>query len=190
MKHVMKHAGRLAIGLSLIAVAAGCVTIRTGSHFDETTDFTAYRSFSWIAEDPYIAGDTSFLVSPLAQQEIRTAIQRELTAKGYSFMPDRGNADFVVSFTVGTREKIRVESYPVEYRGAWGWHLPYSVYHHREFSAHSYTEGTLGVDIFDNESGKPVWHGWAEKTVTQKDRQDPSESILLSVGKLFAEFPY
>jgi hypothetical protein len=181
--------GLLATALTSLVLAAACATIQTGSHFDETTDFKAYRTFSWIGEDPYITGDGAARVSPLAQEQIKTAIRRELVGKGYEYTDDRGNADFVVSFTVGTREKIRVESYPAHYRGLWGWHLPYSVYYYREVSAHSYTEGTLGVDIFDNESGKPVWHGWAEKTVTASDRQDPSEPIRASVAQLFAKFP-
>lgn len=173
----------------LVGLVAACATIRTGSHFDETTDFGAWETFGWISEEPYIAGDTSILVSPLAQEQIKNAVQRQLEQQGYTFTRDRGNADFVVSFTVGTREQIRIDSYPVDYRGAWGWHVPFSRYHLREVSAHTYTKGTLGVDIFDNESGKPVWHGWAEKTVTESDRMDPTESIEEGVRQLFAGFP-
>ena len=89
---------------------------------------------------------------------IRNAIQRELQAKGYSFSADRQSADFAVAYTVGTREMIRVDSYPADYRGPWGWHVPYSYYYYHDVSAHSYTQGTLGVDVFDNASRKPVWH--------------------------------
>lgn len=173
----------------MAGLAVACATIRTGSHFDETTDFGAWESFGWIGEEPYIAGETSVPVSPLAQEQIKNAIRRELEIKGYAFTRDRGNADFVVSFTVGTRERIRIDSYPVDYRGAWGWHVPFSRYYFREVSAHSYTRGTLGVDIFDNETGKPVWHGWAEKTVTESDRRNPTESIEEGVRQLFAGFP-
>ena len=168
----------LAVIGTFTVFVAGCATIETGSHFDETTDFTAYKSFSWIDENPYITAADATLVSPLAVEQIKNAIRGELERIGYSFTDDRGNADFVVSFTVGAREKIRVESYPAQYRGMWGWHVPYSVYYYREVHTHSYTRGTLGVDIFDNESGKPVWHGWAEKTVTESDRQNPGESLL------------
>ena len=172
-----------------MGAVGGCATIQTGSHYDETTNFAEYTTFSWIAEDPYIAGDTSILVSALAHEQIKNAIQRQLELKGYEFSQDRGNADFAVSYTIGTREKIRVDSYPLEYRGRWGWHVPYSYYYYRDVSAHSYTKGTLGVDIFDNESGKPVWHGWAEKTVTESDRRDPRGVIDESIGRLFADFP-
>lgn len=173
----------------LIGVATGCATISVGSHYDETINFGAYRSFSWVAEDPYVGADNSPPVSPLAQEYIRTAIRDELEKKGYAFTGDRGNADFAVAYTVGTREKIRIDSYPADYRGPWGWHVPYSYYYYHDISAHSYTEGTLGVDIFDNETGKPVWHGWAEKTVSRADRDDPKPVIDEGVAKLFANFP-
>jgi hypothetical protein len=90
---------------------------------------------------------------------------------------------------VGTRDKIRVSSYPVNYPGTWGWHVYGSHYYIREVSAHSYTEGTLGVDIFDGKTNKPVWHGWAEKTISSSDRQNPDPLIKTGVAKLFESFP-
>jgi hypothetical protein len=168
----------------------GCATISTGSHFDETVNFGAYESFSWIADEPLISMESSIPVSALAQSMIKTAIQGELQNKGYAFTDDRATADFVIGYTIGTREHISIDSYPTHYRGRWGWHVPYSYYYYNEVSAHSYTKGTLGVDVFDNESGKPVWHGWAEKTVSQRDRADPGPAIDEGVRMLFESFPH
>jgi len=173
---------------SAIAIS-GCSTISVGSHHDDTINFGAYKSFSWVADDPYISGDRSTMVSPLAREYIRNAIQRELQAKGYSFSADRQSADFAVAYTVGTREMIRVDSYPADYRGPWGWHVPYSYYYYHDVSAHSYTQGTLGVDVFDNASRKPVWHGWAEKAISRSDREDPKPAIDEAVARLFEHFP-
>jgi hypothetical protein len=125
----------------------------------------------------------------LSQSKIQDAIRSELERKGYSFTENRDEADFVVAYTVGTRENIRTSHYPVGYHGSWGWHVPGSYYYIRETTEHRYTEGTLGVDIFDNESKKPVWHGWAEKTITESDRADPSSVIREGVAKLFESFP-
>lgn len=175
--------------LLLTSTFCACATIRTGSHFDAATNFGAYKSFSWIDDEPYIWAENSALVSALAQSMIQSEIQRQLEKKGYAFTDDRDNADFVVAYTVGTRDEIKVESYPIHFRGLWGWHVPYGYYYYREVSTHTYTTETLGVDIFDNASGKPVWHGWAEKTVTQSDRDDPGPVIKAGLGKLFESFP-
>ncbi len=175
--------------LAIAGILSGCATIDTGSHFDETTNFAAYQSFSWIDDEPLISMDTAIPISPLARNMIKSAIQSELSMKGYVFTDDLEKADFAVAYTVGTRENISIDSYPAHYRGTWGWHVPYSYYYYQEVSAHTYTKGTLAVDIFDNKSGKPVWHGWAEKTVSSSDRKDPGPVIKEGVRKLFAAFP-
>ena len=50
-------------------------------------------------------------------------------------------------------------------------------------------QGQGYFDLFDNETGKPVWHGWAQKTVTSRDRADPEPTINAGIAKLFAGFP-
>jgi len=191
MKAISSHqrGTRVCTILPVAVLLSACATISTGSHYDETTDFRAYESFSWIDDKPLIASSDSIAVSALAQSKIAAEIQRQLEQAGYSFVDDRDVADFVVGFTVGTRDEIRIDSYPSYYRGHWGWHVPYSYYDFHEVSAHSYTKGTLGVDIFDTKSAKPVWHGWAEKTVTSSDRRNPDPSIEAGVAKLFESFP-
>jgi hypothetical protein len=191
MKKLLRMAPRAAAGLFTIIVLQGCETIDSGSHYDETNNFGAYESFSWIDDTPYIEGEgrTQTQVSPLTQTKIERAIQAELERKGYTFTEERDDADFVIAYTIGTRDEITVDSYPYPYRGAWGWHVYGSHYYVRESREHSYTRGTLSVDIFDGESNSPVWHGWAEKTITESDREDPSETIVKAVARLFEEFP-
>lgn len=178
-----------ALVLLALAGLSACSSIRTGSHLDETNNFGGYATFSWIADDPYIGRDTDLVVSPLTQAKIQKAIRDQLEFKGYRYTDDRDEADFVVSYTVGSRETIRTTSYPAAYHGTWGWHVHGSDYYVREYEEHSYTEGTLAVDIFDGASKKPVWHGWAEKTITMSDRQNPDAVIKDSVTKLLESFP-
>lgn len=171
------------------AALTACASISTGSHYDEGADFGAYKTFSWIDDVPYIVDDSSDRISPLSQSKIQSAIRSGLEKKGYSFTDDRESADFVIAYTVGTREKIQAASYPVEYQASWGWNLYGSYHYPGEATVHRYTEGVLGVDIFDGKSKKPVWHGWAEKTITESDRQDPSSVINQGVSMLFESFP-
>lgn len=188
MTHLVNYL-RLTIVLVLAAVLGSCATIRTGAYSDETADFGAFESFSWLQDDPYVAPESGSAVNPLARKMIETAIRTELQNKGYRFTEKREDAGFLVAYTVGSRDKVRIESYPVDYRGHWGWHDPRSHYFFRDIKARNYTEGTLGIDIFDNETGKPVWHGWAQKTVTAEDRADPAPTINAGVAKLLAAFP-
>ncbi len=147
---------RLARIFAFIAVSgflAACATISTGSHYDETTNFGAYQTFTWIDEIPYIGYDSPDRVSPLSQRKIAQAIRTQLEQRGYSFVDDRENADFVVAYTVGTRDEIRVSSYPAGYGGAWGWHVHGSYYYVRDTRS-TVTRKAHWVSIFSMASQK------------------------------------
>ena len=180
---------RIAMLVSALALFGACASIQSGSYYDETVDFSAFRTFSWVGEDPYIPGDTSIPVSPLAREKIKNAIRFELERKGYEFSADSANADFGVSYTIGTRDKVRIESYPPEFSVYWGRRVPYQYVYYQRVSEETYTRGTLGIDIFELETARPIWHGWAEKTVTESDRRDPDEVIREGVAGIFANFP-
>ena len=179
---------------SLIAftlLVAGCDTIETGAHNDETTNFGLYKSFSWIDDEPLFVGsdDTGIIISPLTQLKIQQAIRSGLENKGYVFVDDREKANFVIAYTIGTRQETSVSSYPDAYYGMCGWHVCGSHYYIHEASAHNYTKGTVGVDIFDGASNKPVWHGWAEKAITTGDENKPVPSIEAAVREMLVSFP-
>ena len=108
---------RLAPIIICSGMLVACETINTGSHYDETTNFGAYQTFSWIDATPYISYDSADRVSPLSQSKIAQAIRTQLERKGYAFLDDSKNAAFVIAYTVGTRDEIRVSSYPAGYRG-------------------------------------------------------------------------
>ncbi len=176
----------LILGISL----SGCATLRSGSHYDQSATYDHYRTFSWIADQPLIVGTGDGPpISPLSQKKIVTAIEAELTRKGFVYTPNRESADFALSYTVGTRERIESTSYPSAYQGPWGWHLYGRYYYDTEVVHRTYTEGTLGVDVFDGRTKQPVWHGWASKTISTSDRKDPAPSIEKAVTAIFKDFP-
>jgi len=185
-----RHHGAIAVVLLLGALLSGCATISTGSHQDESASFSQYRTFAWIADNPIIlgAGDQA-QISPLSQKKIVQSIEEELKKKGFTYTANPDQADFVVSYTVGTREKIDATSYPSAYRGTWGWHMYGRYYYQTEVVHRTYTEGTLGIDIFDGNTKQPVWHGWATKTISTSDRENPSTSIQKAVAGIIEQFP-
>ncbi len=121
---------------------------------DPTHDFSAYQTFAWISPRPMKIGATSRIPSPLLEPRIMAAIDDALTAKGYTKYYAAESADFVLGFTVGSREEIRVDSHPTMAGGygAYGrpghWGGAYYGYG-TETTIRQYTEGMLAVDIFD-----------------------------------------
>lgn len=168
----------------------GCTSISSGAHHDDQySGFDQLRSFAWIADDPLILGEGQVSpISPLTKKKITRAIENSLLQRGYGRV-DYEEADFLVSYTVGTRDKITVKSYPIVFRGEWAWHIygTSGVVNQQSHDVH--TEGTLGIDFFDAETGEPVWHGWATKTITERDRSEPGPSIAEGVEAILSHFP-
>ena len=176
----------LLLTVCLLGIAS-CTTLRAGSDFYADADFSMYRSFAWVADSPLIQSESDRIqISQLNIRRIREAIERELTAKGFNLLADRDAADFSVSFTVGARDQIRIDDYPVYYRGRWRWGPPY---YWPNVDIYMYTEGTLAIDIFDNSTREPVWHGWARKQVIGADIDNPERAIDAAVRAIIDDFP-
>jgi hypothetical protein len=183
-----RAAARLAVpGLVLLLAAACATTLRGRYDFDERADFSRYRSYYWMNDDPVLRPDGHTPeISAMNLRRIVEAIEAELAAKGFAKAETREAADFVVAFNVGTRDRIEFVSYPWPYRYPWDWY-PYAWDY--PMSARTYTEGTLGIDVFDQQTHAPVWHGWLRKRVFRSDVDNPAPVIREAVAAVLAGFP-
>ena len=187
---------------ALIAGCSSSAPLRTSSDFNPDIDISNYKSFSWIAEKPYIPSGT--FLADSNRDRISTHIYNEFRNKGYVFVSDPMAADFVVSYTVGSRKEINAKSFPTYYRSGWNWGASYwggggvyvpvtyssgSRYTGTSTNIRTYTEGTLAIDVFDVKKAQPAWHGVALKEITSSDRQNPRSIIQEAVTKILAKFP-
>jgi len=159
--------------------------------YDDTINFSTYQTFAWISTNPMKLGTTTLPPSAMLEPRIMSSLERALVAKGYRFTKQPNSADFVVSFTVGSREEIRVDSYPSmggAYGGRWGWGGAYYG-HGTETTVRQYTKGVLAVDIFSVRQHRPVWHGVATKKINEDDRDNQSATIDAAVAAIMAGFP-
>ena len=170
----------------MLMLMAACASLRVGSDFDRSASFAGYHTFSLIARQHH--GSTS----PLVVQRARDAIQAELIRKGFSYTNEPGKSEFVVDVTIGAHERMEVESYPTPYGGPWygvgpgWWGYPYWG---SQVDVHMYREGTLGIDIFDAVTHKPVWHGWATKPLSKADMEQSEAPIRAAVAAVLERFP-
>lgn len=181
------------IGLGLGACASG---FKATYDSDPTHDFTGYKTFAWMSANPMIVGSTNRIPSPLLESRIMAAIEDGMIQRGYSKVDDPESADFVLSFTVGSREEIKVTSYPTTYAGYYGhprgayWGGAY--YGHgmgTETQVRQYQKGMLALDVFDVKEHRPVWHAVAEKSISESDRKKMDETIQAAVNAVLEAFP-
>lgn len=179
------------------AILAGCAsTFKATYDHDVGHDFSNYQTFAWISKNPMKVSTAVSSVNPLLEPRIMSALDNALAAKGYRWVAEAKSADFVISFTIGSREEIKVDSYPsmsvgygAGYPGHWGWGGSYYGYGATEVSVRQYTKGMLAVDIFDVKDRRPVWHGVATKTINESDRENLDETVKAAVDAIVAGFP-
>lgn len=177
------------------ALMAGCASTFEASYdHDSNNDFSKYQKFAWISKNPMKVGKSVGAVNPLLEPRITSALEKALVAKGYKYVIEPKDADFVLSFTIGSREEISVNSYPSmsagygrAYPGHWGWGSVY--YGGTETRVREYTEGMLAVDIFDVKDRRPVWHGVATKRINESDREEIEATVKAAVDAILAGFP-
>lgn len=183
------------VGLGLLlGVLVACETsIRTHYDLDREARFADYRTFAWVTNEPLIQpamgmAETDPRVGPLVEQSIRRAVERHLTAKGYQKRAEPGGADLALSFSLGTRQKIQVDSYPAHAGYRYG---PYHGGARWYSDVRTYQEGTLALDFFDVKTRQAVWHGWAEKRLSTTAPEPAKRDAMIdeAVGKILQPFP-
>lgn len=159
--------------------------------YDSSVDFGSYRTFAFISDHPLMRAPGSPAGSPLLEGRLMRITADNLQARGFVKVDNPEEADFVVGFTVGARDKIQVNSFPEPYRpyyGAWRWGGPYYG-GATNVDVQQYTEGQLAIDVYDVPGRKPVWHSVATKRITDSMQRNPDETITAIVTDILMGFP-
>lgn len=190
---MLTHARILMI--ALLTLQTACTTGRAIQSYDDYNpnfDFTRFQTYSFVSANPMIVASTARPVSPLLETQFMNAIRRDLDGKGFRYVPDPEGADLAISFTIGSREQIRVDQYPVSYRAGYSRYHPYYGYranYGTQTRVRQYTQGQLAIDIFDVRTKTPAFHGSSSLRITDRDRANPNELLNQVVVETLDGFP-
>ena len=178
------------VGLVLtFGLVSGCATeLRVGSDYDRSATFRDYHTFTVMQREH---SGLENPLNPLVAARVEDAIRADLNEKGYVEAGDPQEADFTIDFTIGSRERTDITTYPQPYAG-WGWGGPRSwggPYWGDAVDVRQYREGTLSIDVFDAHSHRPVWHGWAKKEISDDDIEHSAGPVQRAVAAVLAKFP-
>ena len=171
---------RRAAVTALCAFAVGiltCSPIHVTRDFDSETDFTQYKTFKWVKQDPDVpAGRRS--EHALFEKRVQSAVDDELTEKG--FRKVTGRPDFLVAWHIGMENKVNVERYGYRYgpRGRW---------YGTNVQVHHYKEGTLIIDFVDPDEKLLVWRSTAVGSMKYFTKGE--HEIRSSVERMLEKFP-
>ncbi|GAA0821670.1 DUF4136 domain-containing protein [Colwellia sp. D2M02] len=186
---------KLLLVTTLLILSVGCTSNSAKISFDKNTniDTKNYKTFAWLTTAKIMAPPTD--INPVMKVRVDESIEQAFIAKGYQLIDDAEKADFTISYTVGSREEIKVNSYPSTYNTGFGWGSGY--YGGRGFygasmgtdtSVRQYTQGKLAIDVYDVKTHQPVWHGWATKRLSSDDKETPSATINDVVSQVVNQF--
>lgn len=168
------------LSLALLALACvACSSPRVITNYDESTDFATFETYGF----PKRLGTDDARYTSLLSQMLKTAVGRELEARGYE--PDE-EPDLIVNFFVDIDEKIRTSTTPSVAYG----YRSYGVYSGYDTTVTQYTEGTLRVDLVDRGRNQLVWEGVVIGRVTDDRRKELQETVDGAVAEVFSEYPF
>jgi hypothetical protein len=178
--------------LFVLFALAGCSTISVVSDYDSTIPVAAYKTYHWNGSDAVKNGTDILPENPLILKRIRSSVDKELAARGY-LLSVSGPVDFTVAVYAGLREKLYYDLPPsgfYYYRGFRGRYGFYDPFWWGGPYVRSYQEGSLGIDIYDQRTGKLAWRGVGRGIVNDHRNGDElQKDIDEAVTKILAEFP-
>lgn len=165
-----------------VTCVLSCASLQVHSVHDPAVDFSQYEHFDFLPLTMPAPGESNPdpLNNQLIGKRLQVAIERDLTARGYSKVAKaEGASDFRVSVQLASREKLDIRTYP----NTWGYGGRVAGASYVE----TYTEATLIIEIADAASGELVWQGWV---VGPSSASAPSDARLAEVvSKVLATFP-
>lgn len=146
--------GRIAAAAAAALVLAGCASLVVSSYSAPGSQLTAYRTFGWAPMDTLSTGDPRLDNNPFFHERVRSAIEQQLTAKGFEKAVS-GTPDVLLHYHASVTQQIDVRGVDREY----------GYCEDEDCGPYVHDAGTLVVDVVDARSNDLLWRGWAEDSV-------------------------
>jgi Domain of unknown function (DUF4136) len=166
----------------LLAVLVACSSMSVKHDYDQTNDFTKYKTYAWTEKQ---MPDDQLAKNPLVQKRVQAAVDATLASKGYTAVTQQEEADFIVVAHAGVKERMRIQDW-----GRYGWYDPWWGPYGGRVEVTYYEEGTLVIDIVDAKEKQLVWRGTGTGIVKQYQKPEKMQKdIDQDVVRILADFP-
>ena len=142
--------------------------------YSHSADFSQYKTYSWM----------KVKADPLWEDRIMQAVDRELSAKGWTKVPAGGDAE-VAAFS-STHEVPTLHTFYDTFGPGWYWTgFEDGV---ATTTVENTPVGTLVVDLFDSRTKKLIWRGVASDALSNKPEKN-EKKLEKAVEAMFKHFP-
>jgi hypothetical protein len=158
--------------------------LKTTVDYDRTADFSAVKTYAW-------AGREHPEINDLDHRRVISAVDSQLSQKGLQLV--ESNPDVYVTYFTDDDEQVVVDTTHTGYGYGpdmywdpyWGGGMGMGSSTSR---VHTYTKGTLVVDLYSADEKQLVWRGAVTATVSE-DPKKVEKQINKGVAKLFEKYP-
>lgn len=181
----------LSAAVILVLILFSCDSVNVYSDFDKKTDFSNFKTYAF-----YKKGIDKVEISDLDKRRILKAIEADLLAKGFTKSLE---PDLLVNIFTKSQRKVNVTSYYGGgygyggyggYGGFYGGWYPWYYGPNYGTSVSEYTEGTLFVDLIDNNKKELAWQGIGSGALNYKGNvAKKEEKVKEFVTQIMAQYP-
>ncbi|HEX8038303.1 MAG TPA: DUF4136 domain-containing protein [Chryseosolibacter sp.] len=170
-----------AIFISFLLLLTRCSPeISVYSDYDPDYDVRQYQTFGWMAKADIEAGQNPIYYNELNDKRIRSAVNTELTTRGYQLTETQPQLLIHYHIIVDDRTVIATDPYGAYYGPYW-MRMQTNVY--------PYREGTLIIDLMSGETGNLIWRGWAFSAIQSTYTAEQADRVVkAAVTKIFRKF--
>jgi hypothetical protein len=169
------------LGMCVILLVGCSPEIRVHTDCDPEYDLWAFKTFDWGQKVNIEEGKNPFHYNELNDKRIKSAVQDQLTSRGY-LLTD-AHPDLILHYHIIVDNKSVLVTEPYGYN--------YSTYWRRmETNIYSYREGTLILDLMDSQTNNLIWRGWAVSPLDSSYKPEEIDRLIkTAVAKIFKKFP-
>jgi hypothetical protein len=173
----MKPIHRTAVCTLLFLVALGTAFAQqVTTDFDHQANFAQYKTYSW---------EQVKSADPLWDARIKSAVDAQLQAKGWTRVDNGGDVCIVAIATTQTQRTL--QTFYDGFGGGWRWR-GFGGMGESTTTEQDYKEGTLVVDMYDAKTKQLIWRGSVEDALSNKAEKN-EKNLDKGVAKMFKKFP-
>jgi hypothetical protein len=170
----MKFHKMLAIPLFVIALTTAVFADDVAVDYNHAKNFSQVKTYSW---------SKVHTADSIWDDRVKDAINKELTAKGWTQVPSGGDVALVAI------EKTSIhQQYDTFYDGFGGGRRFGGGLGESTTSVDNYKVGTLIVSMFDGNSKQLIWRGTSSSDLSG-DPEKNTKKLDKDIQKLFKKFP-
>lgn len=171
----------------LAFITASCVGIKATADFDNTVDFSQYKTYSYLGWSE----NSTQLINDFDKRRVESAFSKEFESRNMKYVLAGG--DLEISLFLVTEQKTATKAYTehygrynaYNYRNPWNRNMAFST---TTFEEYTITEGTLVCDVFDAAEKRLVWQGIGSGTIEPSSTRR-EKTIPASVKKIMSLYP-